>query len=245
MTEPMGEPRGTSPRIGEWMSTAFNLFSKEWQVWLVHGFLALLVPVLLGGGVAAAGFALGIAAVFQRPAGDPQATLFLAGAIVLTLIAIVAPSLYFGAGMIRTAARQLRGEPVGYGDLKVPLGRVLRLGGAFLIVAPLQILGFLLCVAPAVLVTALFLYVPPLIVDRGLGVGAALATSVRLTRPHLWMNALWALLIILINMAGGAIVVGHVATLPISMLMLVVGYHAALSPLAAVEAEASPYYRQP
>lgn len=243
MMEPIGEPRSVNPRIGEWMSTAFNLFTQAWQVWVIHGVLALLVPVVVGGGVAFASFALGFVAAANMQ-GDAQAVLAVVAATTATLIATVAPFLYLGAGMIHTAARQLRGETVTVQDIFVPFDRVMRLCGAFLIIAVLQTLGLFLCVVPAFIVSGLFLYAPPLIVDRGLGVGEALSTSVRMTRPYLLLNILWSVLIGLIYQAGGFVGVGYVATLPISVLMLMVGYWDAVNPPRPEPEPYNPLYRQ-
>ncbi len=215
-------PQQTGPRIGPWLSEAFNLFGQAWQIWLVHGLLAAL-PLFLF-----AGLALG--PPLTRAIQGHQVSWQEFG--VWSAVALLAMMLLLGflaAAMIGTGLQQLRGErPSLARAFRVrDLGRVM---AVFLIWYFLQTIGCALCLLPWLLAAALLLYAPVLVIDRGMGVGAACRESMRVVGGNLWMYVLWVLLIVFVINAGGLATcgLGMLATLPIGVLMLVVGYRDAI-----------------
>jgi uncharacterized membrane protein len=150
--------------------------------------------------------------------------------MVLGFLLTLALLAHLLVGMTRTAAKQLRGEPISVGDLFKAggAGTVLRALGGSLVIGVAVLAGLSLFVIPGLLLAGLFLFVHPLIVDRRLGIFAALQESVRLSRPHLLGYALWVLLAYVVQAVGGMVVFGVIVTTPLMLLMVMVAYRDAL-----------------
>lgn len=218
----MTEPTSTQPpRLGEWTAEAFNLFGREWQVWVVHGLLACVVPIVV------LPLAIMLPAILglRWSADDPIANMRLIALTVAAAIFLMAvPLIYLAGGMIHTALKQLRGERIAVGDLFRAGSAGPRVLGVFLVWYLVQLAGLCLCFAPYFAAFGVFLYAPVLAVDRRMSVWAALDASRRATMPRFGASLLWGLLVWLVLQAGGAVMIGTVATLPISVLMIAVGY---------------------
>ena len=260
--QPSYSPPATSPapRIGDWLNEALSLFGRNWVTWCLQGLLYSLlplVPLLVGMGVFGFGMytALGVSTANGSVRTEPNVAVVLGVVLAATGIGLVpclAMLAYFLVGMMHTATRQLRGEPIALGDMFQPgivgiMGIALRAMGASLVVGLVVVLGLLLCVVPGLLAAALFFYVHPLIVERRLGVWAAMSESIRLTRPHLVNYTLWMLLIYLVQAIGSAVVIGYIVTLPLSVLMWMIAYRDAtgdpiFSPSSAVAATNAPEF---
>ena len=229
---PPGPPAYSGPRIGEWLSEAFNLFGREWQTWCLQGLIAtviLTVIASIGVGVSMAAFGISLQQVVGR-GSEPSAAATqaligtLVGAFCVTGFAILVPSAYLTAGMVRSAAKQLRGEPIAVGDLFSAGDVLLPTLGATLLVNLLVSLGSSLCYVPGLMLVGLLHYVVPLVVEGRMGVNEALSRSWNATKPFLWMNVLWYILCFVISSLGGLAGCGMIATLPIAILMLMIGY---------------------
>jgi uncharacterized membrane protein len=257
---PYGVPNppamNTGPRIGDWLSEAFNLFGKEWKTWVLQGLATLAI-------VAAVQFlVIGIAmipmgAAFFRAMASPNSTtspgdvaaiLGFYGAIYGSAFLAMFPAYFLMTGMLRTAAKQLRGEPIAVGDLFSGGDVYWQVLGASILAGLAASVGMLLCVVPGLLIASLLFYTHPLIVERRLGVTDAMRMSWEAVKPHLWMNLVWIMLIYIIINVGSAIGCGFIATMPIGILMWMIGYRdtlglpGALPPGAAAQATPPPVY---
>lgn len=226
-----------APRIGEWLSEMFNLYQREWKTWAGQGALFLLV----GNGPALAGLAWYYVALFSAlpalqnagttPPGSPPppgvvaALIAALGGLLGGSFLSVFLAIFFMAGMTRSAARQLRGEPISVadvfsgGDVYFPA-----LGGYLLVtVACLAAMPF--CYLPALLLAALWMYVHPLIVERRLGVFEAMRTSWNAALPHMWLHVLWLFLLgILASLGVYLCGIGMAFTWPFYSLGLMIAY---------------------
>src|SRR5437899_790980 len=114
----MERPSGAAPRLGEWLSESIALFGQQWRGWIAQGAIcfAAVAPFLAG--------SLGhflwvfVREVNEAQTGfnpDPQtgvrAIWHAAGIVFAALLPMGLLATFFTAGMFRTAAKQMRGEP--------------------------------------------------------------------------------------------------------------------------------------
>jgi hypothetical protein len=225
------------PRIGEWFSESTTLFSREWKTWTLQGLVYLVLSVL----PILPGLAMYYVSLFAMMAkmsaatGTPGApppfpTEMFAGLGFLTaggcLSAVV--GMYLLAGMTRTAAKQLRGEPIDVKDIFTGADVLVPDLGAYFLGSLGLYLAFGLCIVPGFLLMGLWLYVHPLIVERRLSISEAFRQSGAVTRPHLGMYILWSVVMVLMLYAGSIVGIGMIVTLPITILMWMVSYRDAV-----------------
>lgn len=221
------------PRIGEWMSEAFTLFGREWLAWCLIGLvytIILSIPIVVGYVVIIAvvltSVGAGAAAGGESGAGAAAVGAILGvmiGVFVL-LVLVYAVHAWLHAGMVRAAIKQLRGEQFSVGDLFS--------GGDVTVPAIITeliyflgyMVGAMLCIVPGYLLAGMWVFAPPLVVDRRMTPGEALRTSFEVTKPHMWMYLVWFLLYVLVVSAGSVVGFGVIATLPIGHLMLMIAY---------------------
>lgn len=238
MSWELEERHASNLRIGPWMSEAFNLFGVQWGVWLAHGAVAAVGPSVLGGAVFAVLLGAGI---FTSLDSGEVPWMFIGSAVGAGFGLVLFILAWCSAAMLRSAARQLCGGTPALEDLRVPPRIALRMMGCLLIMLVLGGLGVLLCLVPFFMVAGAFFYAPALIAVGGMSTTRALGASYEATRRHFWMNCLWAALVGLVGQSGGVLLCGHLATLPLSFIMMMVGYRdtfgleGAVGPPAAVE----------
>lgn len=233
-------PVQTGPRIGEWLSEAFTLFGREWQTWLAQGAILLF----LGMGPYFAGYILFFVTVLAAGAAssgrgsDAAAAggalmgmgMFGIGALVSVLLI---PFLLIG--MKRTAAKQLRGEPISVGDIfsggdvYLPCLGVALASGLCIGVASYA------CLVPGLLLAGLWSLALPIVVEKRAGVMDAMRESWYATKPHMWMWVLWVFVINLVGSAGAAAaIIGVAATYPIYVIATMIAYRDTIGIAGAV-----------
>jgi uncharacterized membrane protein len=96
---------------------------------------------------------------------------------------------------------------------------------ASLAVGIMVAIGFVLLIVPGVYLALRFLFVPYLVVDRRLGVSAALKESSRMTDGRKWRLLGLVLVLVLLNIVGALLlVVGLLVTIPVTMIGLAHAY---------------------
>lgn len=234
-----------APRIGEWFSESMTLFSREWKTWTLQGliYVALSLVPALPGIVMYYAAVFGMMAKMSATAAVPGATppfpteLFAGmGVLVVGGCLSTVLSIYLLAGMTRTAAKQLRGEPIDIKDMFTGTDVLVPDLGAYFLGSLALSLAFGLCVVPGFFLMGLWLFVHPLIVERRLSISEAFRQSGEVTRPHLGMYALWTVVIIAMLYAGSIVGIGMIITFPISIIMLMVSYRDAVGLPGAVPA---------
>jgi uncharacterized membrane protein len=220
-----------APRIGEWLSESFNLYQQEWKTWTGQG----LVFVVLGYLPAMLAVAYMYSVILSlrlaetpHPPLTPEetralltATGVLFGGTVLSTFSWT----YFWVGMSRTAAKQLRGEPIRVGDIfgggDAYLPALLAAFGMWLA----YLVGALFCLFPGLIVWALLAFAHPLVVEGRMGPLQALRTSWATTRPHLVLYVIWFWLVFIIgNLGSNLLWLGMAFTWPIYVLGTMVAY---------------------
>ena len=89
----------------------------------------------------------------------------------------------------------------------------------------IAVAGFFLLVIPGFIVTIMFMFFGFFIIDKGMGPVEALKASAALTKGVRWQLFGFALVLVLLNMAGALLLfVGLLVTLPVSWLALATVY---------------------
>ncbi|MGV3719572.1 MAG: hypothetical protein ACO1SX_01580 [Actinomycetota bacterium] len=249
---PSQQTPDATPRIGEWFSESFSLFGREWVTWVLQGLVYMVlasIPIIPG-------MVMYYGAIFRmmatsQPGSPPPDPSTMIGAIIPLygggcLSAFI--GLYLLIGMSRTAMKQVRGEPISVGDIFSGADVYLPVLGAYILAVLAIYAGLFVCVLPGLLLTGLWIFVHPLIVERKMGVFDAFRTSFNVTRPHMWSYLGWALLIMLVYMVGGSTGCGALVSLPLAIIMMMVSYRdaferpAGFTPAPQVQATPPVYY---
>ncbi len=99
--------------------------------------------------------------------------------------------------------------------------------GAMILVGIITVIGFILLIIPGIVWSLRFMFVPYLVIDRKLGVFAAMKESTRITFGHKWQLAGLIGMLFLLNIAGFlALIVGLLVTIPVSTFAIVHAYRA-------------------
>jgi uncharacterized membrane protein len=221
MTEQSAAPE---VKWGEWIGEGWQMMLARWQVWvpmMLVFILAMIIPILpmyillLGMGVASEGGEVPSAAV-----GMLLPLVGLAGGLITLCLA----GLMMG-GVYRTAFKQMRGEPIGIGDLFSGKDLTINLLITFLLYMLCTIGGVLLCFFPVFIVGGLLFFTIPLVVEKRLSPVDALKASFEKTKGNWLMFTLFAFVVSLIGSAGQfACYVGMLFTYPVQFLITAVAY---------------------
>ena len=205
--------------FGEWISEVFKLWAAQWSVWVLQGLIYYVVAQLPGqiiqfsqiGAMFSAGF-------FSRPpATPPEQTMILS---IFNVISAVA-SLIMLPGMVYTALKQLRGETISVGDL---FGATRFAWGVF--VSGIAVaLGMIACCVGVFATDGLFFLAIPLMIDRKVGIIAALQLSWQTASKNFWLFVLFALVMSILTSAGSFLCIGLIVTAPFLLIAQAVAYH--------------------
>jgi hypothetical protein len=216
-----------APRVRwEWISEAWDLFTKQWSTWVLMILVLYLVVLAVYLPF------IGIFAVMAPtlPQGDeiptapvfPVALLALYPVIYLALLSAIAWML---GGLYQAAFKQLRGEQIAVGDL-FSGGRYFgRMLGAVLLIAIAASVGGIFCLIPGLIVYGLTMLTYPMIVEGDKGTIDAISASVEVTKRDWVMFTLFAVAVYLLASLGAvACGVGVLATMPLLPLSHAVAY---------------------
>ena len=142
----------------------------------------------------------------------------------LVILMLLASAILF-TGAYRAAFRQLRGERTTISELFSDGETVLRVIGAYLLIAVLAMIGSIFCVFPAYIVAGTLHYAVPLVIERNLGVTDALSASWNATKAHWFQFTLFGLVIQLIAQLGSLVCgIGLLVTFPLFFTITVAAY---------------------
>lgn len=144
--------------------------------------------------------------------------------LLFSLLGFVVGQFFIG-GMMRMAINNTK---TGRADLSqmFSVADVLpSLIGAGILTSIASVIGFMFCIVPGLLLSGLFMFVSPLIVDRKLGIMDAINTSINALKSQMWMALLYILVIgIVAGLGALACGVGALVTAPLSLLALALTY---------------------
>jgi hypothetical protein len=165
--------------IGKCLKDAWGLFKVDLGPLVITALVAgaivdvasLIVRLIVGGGLAAARFG-------SFGAGIGAVTAVFA-TVVLALISVIVYS-WMLAVVTRMILRRVREHrPAEYSDMN-GFDELLTFMVAYLVLGVIVVVGWAILVIPGVIVTTLWIFAPPLIVDRKLSLGEAMGESQRM-----------------------------------------------------------------
>jgi len=203
----------------EWIGEAWNLFTKQWSVWVVM----ILVTCLVVGLIYMPLYFIAIFSMVPSVSEDGVVT-SASGFLPIVIfpvgyLAIVCAMSYLFGGLYSAAFKQIRGEQIAVGDLFSGGRYFSRMIGAAVLIGIASIIGSMLCLIPGLIVGGLAFLTAPMIIEGGKGTIDAIKASVEVTKRDWIMFTLFAIALGLIAGAGGiACGVGVLATYPLLFL---------------------------
>ncbi len=187
------------PNIGQWIGAA-----------LIYGVISGLLNVLQG------------ALTPKSANGVPQiGPLYF----VFLLLGIVVGQFLLG-GLWRMALANVRTGRAEIGQMFTAGDVLPNLILSAIVVGLASLVGFALCIVPGLLLTGLFLFVTPLIVDKRLGAMEAIGASFNALKPQMWMAMLFAIVVGLLAGIGFlACGLGALITAPLALITFAVTYN--------------------
>jgi hypothetical protein len=203
----------------EWISEAWNLFTKQWSVWV----LMMLVTGLVVGLIFVP---LYLVAIFSMTPSISEDGVYTPASGFLPILifpvmylAIACAGAWLAGGLYSAAFKQVRGEQIAVGDLFSGGRYFSRMIGALILIGIASGIGGMLCLIPGLIVGGLAFLTAPMIVEGGKGTIDAIKASVEVTKNDWIMFTLFALALAFIAGAGGiACGIGVVATYPLVFL---------------------------
>jgi hypothetical protein len=206
----------------EWISEAWNLFTKQWSAWvlmiLVAGLICFVVEMI----IYVPFFGMIMASSIPQDGDIPTAPVFPAGLLILypvIFLAIATVMSWLMGGLYSAAFKQVRGEQIAVGDLFSGGRYFVRILGALLLVLIAFYIGFFLFVIPGLIVYGFVFLTFPMIVEGGKGSIDAIKASIEVVKRDWIMFTLFAVALYLIAIAGVfACGIGALATMPLLFL---------------------------
>jgi len=200
----------------EWISEAWNLFTKQWSVWvlmiLVTGLIvfAIYLPFI---GV--------IGMMMPTPqVGEPfEFPVWVFMLYPIMALAILAAVSWLAGGLYNAAFKQVRGEQIAVGDLFSGGKYFARILVAGLLIGIAAMIGGAFCLIPGLIVSGMAFLTYPMIVEGDKGTIDAIKASINVTKKDWIMFTVFAIALGLIAGAGAiACGVGALATYPLLFL---------------------------
>lgn len=144
---------------------------------------------------------------------------------LFSLIGFVVGQFLLG-GLMRMAIATVRTGRAEFGQMFSAGDVIPNLIGAGILTTIATVIGFFLCVVPGLLLSGLFMFVTPLIVDKRMGAIEAITGSLNALKPQMWMALLFVIVLGLVAGAGVlACGVGVLVTAPLALIALAITYN--------------------
>lgn len=212
----------------EWIGQGWELFTAQWQNWVVVALVAFVIIAVIGGPLYFLMIGSSILAGANH-GGDEALRSMAKGAsflvqVCFTLI-LSAVGMVLNGGLYRCALKQLRGGQVSVGDFFSVFDSIVPLVITGVIVSILETIGSYMCIIPGIIVSGLLMFAIPAVVDRNIGPGEALRISFDATKSNWIMFAVFGLVMrILMGLGALACCVGLLATIPLFVLTISIAY---------------------
>lgn len=162
-------------------------------------------------------------AIFKEDVGDFILITLIAGALGTVANFVVSGPLL--AGMFVAVKRRMVEGRTDLMDVFAGFNVFIDALLVGIVTAIFTLVGLLLCIFPAFLVTAFYLFAYLFVVDRKLGFWDAMESSRRLVVQDVLGYVLFVLLLLLLNLLGLLLLgVGLLATIPVSVAAIAVAY---------------------
>jgi hypothetical protein len=227
---------GVPPRAPE---ISFDAISQAWKV-LQSG---------MGTYIGATVILLLVSAIFKGLQGamtprGPNAGEFSAAVVVLALIGSLVNQ-FLGAGFMRMSINHLKTGNLDLGQMFSVADVFLNIFLASILVGLATVLGFCACIVPGLLLSGLFMFVNPLIVDQRMSALDAISASWNAVKPQMWMAMFFVIVVGLVVFLGAvACLIGLLFTIPLGVLSIAITYNnffgAGRSPIVANNGPVAP-----
>ncbi len=207
-----------SVRLGA-IGEGWGLFQNQWGVWMLTAGLALLchAGVL---GLASSAFGVPV----PEGLGGFRMSLPSGGGAVAMAVTMAVNGFFLG-GMMRMACRQVRGRKITVGDLFSVVDVLPNLILGALLYGLASMVGFMCLFVPGLIVSAVFLFTFPLIVDGGLGATEAMGRSWEALRGQMVSATVFHIVVSMVAGVGSCLcIVGLLLTAPLYSLSIAVLY---------------------
>jgi len=201
--------------IGE----GWGLFQDQWGVWMLTVGIAL---VCHAGVLGLASSALGV--LIPDALGWFRMSSPSGGGAVAMALTMAVNGLFLG-GMMRMACLQVRGRTIGVGDLFSVVDVLPNLILGALLYGLASTVGFMCLFLPGLIVSAVFLFTFPLIVDGGMGATEAMGRSWEALRGQMVSATVFHIAVSIVAGVGSCLCcVGLLLTAPLYSLSIAVLY---------------------
>ena len=211
----------------EWISEAWNLFTKQWTVWVLMILVMYLIifAVYLAVYLPLFGVILATATAAPDISEPVVAPMFLLVISVMMLV-IYTVTFWLYGGLYNAAFKQLRGEQISVGllfsggkYLARMLGVVLPFVIVYFVSYMLSPILYFLLLIPALILLGPSLFIFPMVVEGGKGSIDAIKASIEVAKRDWLMFTLFFIVLFLVSIAGAiACGIGLLATLPLLFL---------------------------
>lgn len=233
---PTGDPNyGSTPPPPGPAEVNFDVITKAWEilkpnmgVWVIAFLIYLgitftisfIIGLITGGSQTVQIPTGGVPGQFPASPATPNLPVLILSNLIQFVI-----GQFLLSGIYRMAIQQVRGRAPQLGAM-FSVGDVLpSVLGAAILTTLATFAGVLFCIVPGLLLSGLFMFTIPLIVDRKLGAIDAMATSFNTLKSQMWMALAFALVIGLLSGAGILLCcVGIFVTAPLGILSLATLY---------------------
>ena len=172
-----------------WINEAFDLFKSAAAVWIVAVLVLIFIPAVVGGVIGAVFGASGAASAGAGSTGFGRPSPFMSGLPIAVQLVVQVFSAVFQsfmyAGLYGMAVKQVRGEPISFGDIFSGGRYFLPMLGFFIIYGIAFVIGFVLLIIPGLIVASLLLPAYALIAD-GESLGTAISRSIDGMKRDIW-----------------------------------------------------------
>ena len=152
------------------------------------------------------------------------------GASLIVNLASILLQILISMGAIKIALRFIDGDKPSFSDLFDSYNLILSVIGASILSSLLVLVGLILLVVPAIILSIQLQFFTYLIVDKGFGAIQSLKGSSAITKGAKFKLFLFSLLLFAINIAGFlALVIGMFVTIPLSMVAMAYVYRELLA----------------
>ena len=229
-----------------WIGESWSLFTANAGIWIVAVLISFLAPTILNLMLTAAFGQASTTATPGLPPAFSGLTRQLPPALnIFSNILSAAWHAFFYGGVYKMAVKQVRGEPIAFGDIFSGGGTFLSMLG-FNIVFGLAVgIGFVLLIIPGLIVTALLLPAYALIAD-GESISTAISRSIDGMKQDLWSGVGFVVVLgLLILVSVLPCFLGLLATYPMNFLIAALAYRDMVGMPTGNVPLANPYYQQP
>jgi uncharacterized membrane protein len=207
------------------ITKAWNLTREKQGIWAGALLVMFLILLAMNVGSYLADLTLtGNATSNPRDRTAEQVTLSATLQFISSIL-YAAVNAFFMGGLFKMAFKQLRGESLEISDLFTGRDLFLPLWGASLLISLGVSAGMLFCLLPGLLLSGLWMFTIPLIVDKRMGVLEAMGKSFETLRPHMWSAVGYQIVVGLISALGVLLCgIGIIFTAPITYLAIAILY---------------------